>query len=93
VLDPAPDGNSFPEEEHLTALLDGAGFDLVEQIDDPCETPKSWSRRSAHIDRLIRRAHRHDPRYAATQEQERRLSRLLSTGQVTTQLIHAIRRH
>lgn len=92
VLDRAPDGNSFPDEEQLTALLDGSGFDLVEQIDDPRETPKSWSRRNEHIDRLIERAHRHDPRYTATQEQEQRLSQLLSTGQVTTQLVHAIRR-
>ncbi|MGC4938212.1 class I SAM-dependent methyltransferase [Kribbella sp. DT2] len=91
-LDPVPEGNAFPVQAELTAVLDHAGFELVEQIDDPGNTPATWTRRTDEVDRLIREEHADDKAYQESEEQGRRMNHLLSTGQVSTQLVHALRR-
>ncbi len=91
-LDPVPSGNSFPSQAELTGVLDRTGFELVAQIDDPGNPPANWTRRADKVDRLIAEEHRDDKAFQESEEQGRRMSHLLSTGQVTTQLVHATRR-
>lgn len=91
-LDPVPEGNSFPLQAELTGVLEDAGFDLVEQIGDPGNTPATWAQRADEVDRLIAAEHRDDKAFQESEEQGRRMSHLLSTGQVTTQLVHTTRR-
>ena len=90
--EPAPEGNSFPSEEELVAVLEQAQFDLVEQVDTPDEVPHSWTGRADAVDDFIREAHGDDKRYLEAQQQSDRLGELLSSGQVSTQLLHAVAR-
>jgi SAM-dependent methyltransferase len=90
-LDPVPEGNSFPTQAELLAVLEQSGFAVDEQIDDPRDTPESWTRRADRVDELVRQEHQGDKGYAEAIEQQDRLGELLSTGQVSSQLLHAIR--
>jgi SAM-dependent methyltransferase len=86
-LDDVPEGNSFPTQAELVAVLDEAGFAIEEQVDDPGDTPASWTRRTERVDALVRERHRREKAYRQEQEQQERLGRLLSTGQVSSQLL------
>lgn len=88
--EPAPEGNSFPSQEELVAVLAKARFDLVEQIDEPDRVPDSWTSRADAVDEFIREAHGEDKRYLEAQQQSQCMGKLLSSGQVSTQLIHAV---
>ena len=90
-LDPIPEGNSFPPQAELVAVLEQSGFAIEEQTDDPRDTPAAWTRRTGQVDDLIREWHQHDKDYTQQAEQQHRLGHLLSTGQVSSQLLHAIR--
>jgi SAM-dependent methyltransferase len=91
-LDPMPEGNSFPSQSELTAALEQAGFDVREQVAEPDEVPLSWSDRADRVDELVRSAHGQDDAYLEAQEQSRRIGVLLESGQVATQLVHAVAR-
>jgi hypothetical protein len=88
----APDGNDFPSEKGLATLLDKAGFDLVEQaeLDDFAEAPLSWTERADRVEQAVEAAHGSDPRFALARDQQRRIGRLLATGEVTGRLVHAV---
>jgi SAM-dependent methyltransferase len=89
---PAPEGNSFPSQAELTAVLARAGFELAEQIPAPDDVPSSWTSRADAVDDFIRQAHADDKRFDESEEQSRRMGELLRSGQVATQLIHAVAR-
>ncbi|MEV8371550.1 methyltransferase domain-containing protein [Kribbella sp. NPDC056861] len=91
-LEPMPEGNVFPLQDELDALLDKAEFDVREQVAAPVEVPLSWSERADRVDEVIGAAHGRDDGYLEAEEQSRRVGVLLSTGQVSTQLIHAVAR-
>ena len=88
----APDGNEFPSEKGLASLLDEAGFDLVEQaeLDDFAEAPLSWAERADRVEQAVEAAHGSDPRFGVAQDQRQRIGLLLSSGQVTGRLVHAV---
>jgi SAM-dependent methyltransferase len=86
---PAPEGNSFPSQEELVAVLEKAQFEVVEQIAAPEDVPSSWTERADRVDQVIREVHGDDPRFEEAEEQSRRMSELFRTGQVSTQLVHA----
>ncbi len=88
--EPAPEGNSFPSQKELVAVLEEAHFDLVEQVGAPDEVPHSWTSRADAVDDCIREAHGDDRRYLEAQQQSERMGELLSSGQVSTQLLHAV---
>ncbi|MFA1545906.1 methyltransferase domain-containing protein [Actinomadura chokoriensis] len=88
----APEGNHFPTQRELAALLDAAGLDLVEQIDRPAGTPLAWTRRAERVAAVVAARHRGDRAYALAADQGERLSRLLASGQVSMQLVHAVSR-
>ncbi|QNE22718.1 class I SAM-dependent methyltransferase [Kribbella qitaiheensis] len=90
-LDPIPAGNSFPTQTELQDLLSQSGFTIEEQVADPRDTPSSWTRRTDRVDALIRRQHHDDKAYLQAEEQEDRLGVLLSSGQLSSQLLHATR--
>ncbi|MEU8343276.1 Methyltransferase domain-containing protein [Actinomadura meyerae] len=92
VLGAVPDGNHFPTQPELAGLLDGAGFDLVEQIDSPGDAPLAWSRRAERVAELVAARHRGDRAYALAAHQGERFSRLLASGRLSMQLVHAVAR-
>jgi len=89
---PAPEGNHFPTQEELAALLTGAGFDLIEQASRPKDAPLSWSRRVERVTAVIAARHHAARAYALAARQGQHLNRLFATGQVSTHLIHAVAR-
>jgi SAM-dependent methyltransferase len=91
-LDPMPEGNSFPLQDELDAVLDKAEFDVREQVAAPAEVPLSWTGRADRVDEVIRATHGREDGYRQAEEQSRRVGVLLSSGQVSTQLVHAVAR-
>lgn len=87
---PGPEGNHFPTEDELAALLDRTGFRLLEQTSRPDDAPLSWSRRVERVNAAIATRHRSTPAYELAARQGERLSRLFATEQVSMQLIHAV---
>ncbi len=88
----APEGNEFPTQDELAALLDRTGFTLLEQTTRPVDAPLSWSRRVEQVTALIAARHRAAPAYALATRQGEQLSRLFATEQISMQLIHAVSR-
>jgi hypothetical protein len=87
-----PEGNSFPRQAELDRALEQAGFEVREQVAAPSEIPRSWTERADRVDELVRSAHGQDEAYLEAQEQSRRIGVLLDSGQVFTQLVHAVGR-
>lgn len=87
----APDGNQFPTQDELAALLDRTGFTLVEQTGRPA-APVSWARRVEQVNSIIAARHHSARAYALAARQSERLRLLFATNQVSMQLIHAVSR-
>lgn len=86
---PAPDGNHFPTQDELAALLTRTGFKLLEQTRWPADAPLSWSRRVEQVRAVVTARHHAAHAYALAARQGKRLSRLFATEQISMQLIHA----
>ncbi|WP_433165343.1 class I SAM-dependent methyltransferase [Kribbella sp. CA-247076] len=84
-----PDGNHFPAQAELDALLGDAGFEVVEQIDRPAEVPRSWTRRAQEVAAIVEARHSASQAYALAARQTSRLADLLDDGELSMQLIHA----
>ncbi|MFI7067354.1 class I SAM-dependent methyltransferase [Kribbella sp. NPDC050124] len=83
-----PDGNHFPGQHELDALLAEAGFDVLEQIERPADVPRSWSLRAAEVAAMVEARHSSHTAYALAARQGRRLADLFDGGQLSMQLIH-----
>jgi hypothetical protein len=70
--------------------LSEARFEVREQVAAPADVPLSWTERADRVDKLIGSAHSQDQAYREAQEQSRRIGVLLDSGQVSTQLLHAV---
>jgi SAM-dependent methyltransferase len=92
VVGPAPEGNLFPTRRELVELLDGTGFDLVEQTDRPGDTPLSWTRRVERVTEAVAARHRDDRAHALAARQSESFARLFASGHLSVQLVHATRR-
>jgi SAM-dependent methyltransferase len=88
----SPDGNHFPTQDELAALLTDTGFTLVEQIGQPEGAPLSWSRRVERVTAAVAARHRSTPAHALAVRQGERLDRLFASRQISTRLIHAVSR-
>jgi len=78
---PLPEGNDFPTEEEVRALLDAAGFRLGETATaDLGDSPPEWGERADAVDAEVTRRHGDDPRRQEAQEQSRRVGRLIADG-------------
>ena len=88
---PLPEGNDFPTEEALTAILTDAGFTVVQTMesDGLAQAPVAWQERADAVDDLLARQHGDDPRWQRAQQQTARISRLIGGGHVRPLLVHA----
>jgi SAM-dependent methyltransferase len=88
---PLPDGNDFPTEKALTALLDETGFTVVQSMESDAlgHAPIAWQERADAVDDLLARRHGDDPRWQRAEEQTARISRLIGGGHVRPLLVHA----
>jgi SAM-dependent methyltransferase len=90
---PLPEGNDFPTEEALLALLDEAGFAVVQskESDGLAQAPLVWRERADAVDAELARRHGDDPRFERAEEQTHRIARLIGGGHVRPLLVHARR--
>jgi SAM-dependent methyltransferase len=78
---PLPEGNEFPSESELLALLAEAGFSLEEAADaDLSDSPREWTERADAVDAEVARRHGDDEAFQQAGENARRVGRLLSDG-------------
>lgn len=88
---PLPDGNEFPSEDELLALLRGTGFALEESADaDLSDSPPEWTERADAVDAEVARRHGDDAAFQQARENARRVGRLLSAGELRAWLGVAI---
>ena len=88
---PLPEGNDFPTEEALVALVEDAGFSVVQSVESAglAQAPAAWQERADAVDELLARRHGDDPRWRRAEEQTARISRLIGGGHVRPLLVHA----
>ena len=88
---PLPEGNDFPTEDALYALLEGAGLTVVQsrESDGLAEAPTAWRERADAVDAALERRHGEDPRWRRAEEQTARIARLIGGGHVRPLLVHA----
>ena len=80
---PPPEGNEFPGEPELRALLDEAGFRLADTGEaDLGDSPPEWAERADAVDAEIARRHAGQPAFEQAQEQSGRVARLLGDGEL-----------
>ena len=88
---PLPEGNDFPSEDALRALLEDAGLTVVQTVesDGLAHAPQAWQERADAVDALLADRHGDDPRWQRAQEQTDRIARLIGGGHVQPLLVHA----
>jgi ubiquinone/menaquinone biosynthesis C-methylase UbiE len=88
---PLPEGNDFPTEDAVQALLHAAGFSVVQSMesDGLAQAPVAWQDRADAVDDLLARHHGDDPQWQQAEEQTARISRLIGDGHVRPLLVHA----
>jgi SAM-dependent methyltransferase len=88
---PLPEGNDFPTEDAVGALLADAGFAVVQsrESDGLAQSPLAWQERADAVDALLSRRHGDDPRWRRAEEQTARIARLIGGGHVRPLLVHA----
>ncbi len=86
-----PAGNDFPTRDALAALLDEAGFVVIEQVDaeQVPAAPLAWQARADRVDEVVARRHADDPAWQEADRQSALMGRLLREGHVATVLLHA----
>jgi SAM-dependent methyltransferase len=89
TLDDPPRGNHFPTSTGLHALLGRADLDVtaVADSEDMPAPPASWHDRTAAVERELQRRFGAAPQLQAANEQSHRIGRLLSSGQLTSQVL------
>jgi ubiquinone/menaquinone biosynthesis C-methylase UbiE len=87
-LDNPPQGNHFPSSGQLHGLFAQAGLQAVEVASfASTEPPPGWTGRAQAVERELHRQYGHTPELKAADEQSDRIGRLLSSGQLTSQVI------
>jgi hypothetical protein len=88
-LDNPPQGNHFPTSTGLHALLVQADLDVTAVADsqDMPAPPPEWHDRTAAVERELQRRFGSTPQLAAATEQSHRIGHLLSSGQLTSQVL------
>ncbi|MBN9107401.1 MAG: class I SAM-dependent methyltransferase [Pseudonocardia sp.] len=92
VVDP-PEGNEFPTDVEVAALLTAAGLDARHalDVDGLPDEPRDWADRADAVDDLVHARHGDDPSWRRMQEQEARLARLMRSGAIAARLVVARR--
>jgi SAM-dependent methyltransferase len=90
---PAPEGNSFPTDTDLDALVDAAGFDVLDRtVADLDDNPPGWDEAAAAVEAEVQRRHGTDPRSQRSALQSARMGALLTAGAVRPTLLVATHR-
>lgn len=87
----APDGTRFPGDADLRHLLDRAGFWLAQTVDAPslAGAPVAWTARMERVEEELGGRHGADPAWVQAKEQERRMGKVLESGEVRPRLVLA----
>ncbi len=88
-LDDPPQGNHFPTSGQLHDLFGQAGLEATEvaSFRDITQPPPDWTDRIETVQRELHRRYGHTPELTAADEQSDRIGKLLSSGQLTSQVI------
>lgn len=88
---PQPEGNDFPTEDALCALLEAAGLAVLQtrESDGLARAPLAWQERADAVDAWLAEHHGDDPRWEQSEEQTRRIARLIKGGHVQPLLVNA----
>ncbi len=88
-LDDPPHGNHFPASTGLHELLHHAGLDVEAVADsrDMPAPPAGWHDRTAAVEHELQRRFGATPQLMTATEQSHRIGQLLSSGQLTSQVL------
>ena len=88
-LDNPPQGNHFPSSRQLHGLFGQVGLEAVDVADfrDITQPPPDWADRVEAVERELHRRYGHRPELTTADEQSRRIGHLLSSGELTSQVI------
>ena len=89
ILDNPPQGNHFPSSRQLHDLFGQASLEAVDVADfrDITQPPPGWADRVEAVERELHRRYGHRPELTTADEQSRRIGHLLSSGELTSQVI------
>jgi SAM-dependent methyltransferase len=89
ILDNPPQGNHFPSSRQLHDLFGQASLEAVDVADfrDITQPPPDWADRVEAVERELHRRYGHRPELTTADEQSRRIGHLLSSGELTSQVI------
>src|SRR5580698_9363734 len=84
-----PRGNHFPSSRQLHDLFGQTGLEAVAVADfrDITRPPPDWAERVETVERELHRRYGHRPELTTADEQSHRIGHLLSSGQLTSQVI------
>jgi SAM-dependent methyltransferase len=88
-LDDPPQGNHFPSGDQMRDLLTQAGLEPVEvaSLPDVTQPPPDWAEKADTVERELHHRYGHMPQLIVADEQSSLFGRLLSSGQVISQVI------
>jgi SAM-dependent methyltransferase len=88
-LDDPPEGNHFPNEDDLDALIRRAGLAVVASANAHrmSAPPPDWRNRFEAVDRELHRRFGRTPQLRTSDEQSERIGQLLESGQLIPQVL------
>jgi SAM-dependent methyltransferase len=88
-LDDPPEGNHFPNEDDLDALIRRAGLAVVAAANAHrmSAPPPNWQSRFEAVDRELHRRFGRTPQLRTSDEQSERIGQLLESGQLIPQVL------
>jgi SAM-dependent methyltransferase len=88
-LDDPPEGNHFPAENDLGALVGGAGLAVLATADAHrmSAPPADWRNRAEAVDRELHRLFGRTPQLRTSDEQSERIGRLLESGELVPRVL------
>jgi SAM-dependent methyltransferase len=88
-LDDPPEGNHFPKEDDLDALIHRAGLAVVAAANAHrmSAPPADWRNRTEVANRELHRRFGHTPQLRTSDEQSERIGQLIESGQLIPQVL------
>jgi hypothetical protein len=88
-LDDPPEGNHFPDEDDLEALVRTAGLAVVAAANAHrmSAPPADWRNRIEAVDRELHRRFGRTPQLRTSDQQSERIGQLLESGQLIPQVL------
>ena len=88
-LEDPPDGNHFPADNDLDALVGAAGLAMLATANAHrmSAPPADWRNRTEAVDRELHRRFGRTPQLRTSDEQSERIGHLLESGQLVPQVL------